>query len=124
MSCLSRSARAFWPSCSCFISFSNSSCVSGCCVALLLLAALAGAAALVHLERVVHQLLLLAHHVGQLVHLPHHLLVGRRHLAGLRHLQIVEHLLQLAEELLGGVHVAELGEVLDAVEQVLQVLVG
>ena len=65
-------------------------------VALLTLLRLAGTAALIELEGFVHQALLLAHHAGKLVHLPHHLLVHRRHLAGRRHLQIVEHLLQLA----------------------------
>ena len=81
----------------------------------------AGAAALVQLERLVHQLLLLAHHLRELVHLPHGLRsIGC--LAGLRHLQIVEHLLQLAQKLLRRVAVAELRQLLDAVEHLLQVL--
>jgi hypothetical protein len=90
----------------------------------LLLTALARAAALVELKRLVHQLLLLAHDVGELVHLLLHLRVALRHLPGLRHLEVVEHLLQLAQELLRRFLVAELRQILDAVEHLLDILLG
>ena len=79
---------------------------------------------MVQLESLVHQLLLLAHHPRQLVHLAHRLLVHRLHLAGLRHLQVVEHLLQLAQQFLRRVAIAELRQLLDAVEHLLQILLG
>src|SRR5207237_8169992 len=56
------------------------------------------------LEGLVAQLLLLADHVAPLVQRLFHIAVAG--LAGLRHLQIFEHLLQLLEQLLGGILVA------------------
>ncbi len=71
----------------------------------------------------VHQLLLAADHVGELVEALHHLLAGL--LVALHRpagLQVLEHVLELGEELLGGVAGAVLGEVLDLVEHPLEVL--
>ena len=72
--------------------------------------------------RVVHQLLLLAHQLRQLVQ---HLAQGPvLHLALLRHagLQVAQNVLKLGEHLFGGLIGAALGELLDHVQHLLQVL--
>ncbi len=89
------------------------------------LLALLAAAALVALvlallEGLVAQLLLLADHVAKLVQRLIHLAVAA--LAGLRHLQVFQHLLHLFEQLLGGVLVAGARQPLHAVDHVVEVL--
>ncbi len=56
------------------------------------------------LEGLVAQLLLLADHVVELVERLLHVVVAA--LAGLRHLQVLQHLLQLIEQLAGALLVA------------------
>ena len=92
-------------------------------LALLLLPAPLRPLALVGAERIVHQLLLLAHQPAKLFQLFHHLAgIAVLHLlAALRHLQIVEQRLQLGEQLPGGVAVAELCQILDAVQHSFQI---
>src|SRR4029077_10439258 len=71
---------------------------------LALLAALAAFAALLVLallERLVAQLSLLADHVAELVERRHHVVVVVAALAGLRHLQIAQDVVELVEHLLG-----------------------
>jgi len=64
--------------------------------ALALLTALA-ALILALLEGLVAQLLLTADHVAELVELAHHVVVTVLHLAGPRHLQILQHRLQFLQ---------------------------
>src|SRR5207302_478097 len=67
--------------------------------ALALLALLAAALVLAFAEGAVAQLLLLADHVAELVEHRHHVVVAvLAHLAGARHLQVFQHLLQLVEQ--------------------------
>jgi hypothetical protein len=74
------------------------------------------------LEGLVAQLLLLANHVAKLVQRLLHVVVAG--LAGLRHLQILQHLLQLVEQLLGRVLVAGARQPLHALDHVVEVLLA
>ena len=89
--------------------------------ALALLAALA-ALVLALLEGAVAQLLLAADHVAELVELAHHVVVAVLHLAGPRHLQVLEHRLQFLQHLPGGVLGAGACHLLQAVDHVLEIL--
>ena len=74
-------------------------------------------------ERAVAQLLLLADHVAELVERRLHVVVVVALLAARpRHLQVLQHLLQLLEHLLGGVLGAGARQPLHAVEHALQIL--
>ena len=91
---------------------------------LALLTARAAAHVLTLLEGLVAQLLLLADHVAELVQ-RHHVVVAVvavHLLAGTRHLQILEHLLQLLQHLARGVLGAVAGHLLHAVDHVAQIL--
>ncbi len=70
----------------------------------------------------VAQLLLLADHVAEFVQRLLHVVAAG--LAGLRHLQIFQHLLQLLEQLLGRILVAGTRQALHAVDHVLEVLLA
>ena len=72
------------------------------------------------LEGLVAQLLLLADHVAELVQRLLHVAVAG--LARLRHLQVFQHLLQLLEQLLGGILVAGTRQALHALDHVVEVL--
>ena len=88
-----------------------------------LLAALAVAPRiLAFLVGLVAQLLLLADHVAELVQRLLHVAVAG--LAGLRHLQVFQHLLQLLEQLLGRILVAGARQALHAVDHVLEILLA
>ena len=75
------------------------------------------------LEGLVAQLLLLADHVAELVERRHHVVV---HVVALlarpRHLQVLEHLLQLFEQLLGRILGAGARHLLEPVDHVLEIL--
>src|SRR5260221_2344266 len=74
------------------------------------------------LEGLVAQLLLLADHVTKFVQrLPHLVIAG---LTGLRHLQVFQHLLQLFEQLPGGVLVAGARQPLHALDHVVEILLA
>src|SRR5690348_10270834 len=72
------------------------------------------------LEGPVAQPLLLADHVAQFIELLRHV-VGI-HVVRTRHLQVLEHLLQLVEQTARGVLVPRAGEVLQSIDHALQVL--
>jgi len=72
------------------------------------------------LERLVAQLLLLADHVAKLVQSLFHVSVAG--LPGLRHLEILQHLLELLEQLLGGFLIAGARQPLHALDHVVEVL--
>src|SRR3984885_287400 len=74
------------------------------------------------LEGLVAQLLLFPDHVAEFVQRLLHVLVAG--LAGLRHLQVFQHLLQLLEQLLGGVLVAGARQPLHALDHVVEVLLA
>ena len=74
------------------------------------------------LEGLVAQLLLLADHVAELVQRLLHVAVAG--LAGLRHLQVFQHLLQLLEQLLGGILVAGARQPLHALDHVVEILLA
>ena len=74
------------------------------------------------LEGLVAQLLLLADHVAELVQRLLHVAVAG--LAGLRHLQVFQHLLQLFEQLPGRILVAGARQPLHAVDHVLEILLA
>ena len=74
------------------------------------------------LEGLVAQLLLLADHVAELVQRLLHVAIAG--LAGLRHLQVFQHLLQLLEQLPGGVLVAGARQPLHALDHVVEVLLA
>ena len=74
------------------------------------------------LEGLVAQLLLLADHVAEFVQRLLHVAVAG--LAGLRHLQVFQHLLQLLEQLLGGILVAGARQPLHALDHVVEVLLA
>ena len=74
------------------------------------------------LEGLVAQLLLLADHVAEFVQRLLHVAVAG--LAGLRHLQVFQHLLQLLEQLLGGVLVAGARQPLHALDHVVEILLA
>ncbi len=74
------------------------------------------------LEGLVAQLLLLADHVAEFVQRLLHVVVAG--LAGLRHLQVFQHLLQLLEQLLGGILVAGARQPLHALDHVVEVLLA
>ena len=79
---------------------------------------------LVQLVGLVHELLLLLEQLAELVHLLAHRTVGllaALHAAGL---QVVHHLLQLRQELLGLLALARTGEVLDLVHHAFQILLA
>ena len=73
------------------------------------------------LEGAVAQILLLADHVAELVELGHHVIVVAVVAVRRRHLQIFHHLLELGQELLGGVARAAARHVLQPVEHVFQI---
>src|SRR5215510_2974515 len=91
---------------------------------LTLLTALLPALILALLEGAVTQLLLALDQLAQLIELIHHLVVAIAilHLAGLGHLQIVEHRLQFLQQLAGGVLGAVASHLLQAVDHVLEIL--
>src|SRR5262249_596558 len=74
------------------------------------LAALLAALVLALLERLVAQLLLLADHVAELVERRHHVVVVLAVLAGLRHLQVAQDVVELLEQI--GALLLLLGEAL------------
>ena len=74
------------------------------------------------LEGLVAQLLLLANHVAEFVERLLHVVVAV--LAGPRHLQVFQHLLELFEQLFGGILVAGARQPLHAIQHVLQVLLA
>ena len=77
------------------------------------------------LEGLVAQLLLLADHVAQFVERRHHVVVAVVALrAGPRHLQVLEHRLQLFEQLARGVLVAGARQALQPVEHALEILLA
>jgi hypothetical protein len=73
------------------------------------------------LEGAVAQLLLLADHVAELVERVVLITIALL-LAGLRHLQVLQHLLKLLEQLAGGIASAGAGHLLHAVDHVAQIL--
>src|SRR5207247_3575899 len=73
------------------------------------------------LEGLVAQLLLLADHVAKFVQRLLHVAVA---LAGLRHLQVFQHLLQLFEQLPGGILVAGARQPLHALDHVVEILLA
>src|SRR5215510_14701206 len=91
---------------------------------LTLLTALLPALILALLEGAVTQLLLALDQLAQLIELIHHLVVAIAilHLAGLGHLQIVEHRLQFLQQLAGGVLGAVASHLLQTVDHVLEIL--
>jgi len=92
--------------------------------ALTLLPALLPTLILTLLERTVAQLLLPPDHIAQLIELVHHVVVAvpALHLAGLRHLQVVEHRLQLLQELTRGILGSGTGHLLEPIDHVLEIL--
>ena len=75
-------------------------------------------------ERLVAQILLLADHVAELVERRHHVVVHvvAARLAGPRHLQVLQHLLQLVEQLLRRILGAGARELLEPVDHALEIL--
>ena len=74
------------------------------------------------LEGLVAQLLLLADHVAEFVQRLLHVVVAA--LTGLRHLQVFQHLLQLFQQLPGGILVAGARQPLQPVEHALEILLA
>src|SRR5690606_676580 len=79
---------------------------------------------LVELKGLVHQFLLAPQHLAQLIHLLAHLallLALAVLLLSLAHLQVVHHVLELRQKLLGLIPGARLGEILDLVEHPVEI---